>query len=194
MKKWLFSFSLACFCMLGYQVFRDYQIYRTHLAHIDVILSSPDSERYYQNLTEQNIALTKLIQYNENRLLPNFWQEWYLWRKLSILPILQQPDRHQEMLSLSYKMYEKTNKNFYLWTYCLLLERVEKADLDCYRKSLMELKKQKEYFTRAEYWLMATAVNDVDLELNKSRLLSEQNNLIELVLQDRKQTLRNMFP
>lgn len=194
MRKWLFLCGFLCICIFGFQVFRDYQEYKEYRVRIDAVIMEASSDHYIPELSEQNIALAKIIYRNENRLFPNFWQDWYLWRKLSILPILQQHDRHSEMLLLSDKIYKITHQPFYLWTYCLLLERIENTDLTCYQNALIELKKQDNYFSRGEYWLIAAAVNDPDLEKNKSRLSNSERELMDYLIQDRKKTLREMFP
>lgn len=194
MRKWIFSFCIFCAGILGYQILQDYQEYKGFLSRIDKIIMQSNEVTYYQDLSEQNNALSNIIDRNEKRFFPNFWEEWYLGRKFTLLPMLQQSDKYKEMLLLASKLYKKTGNPFYLQTRCLLLERIGMIDRNCYQEALIELKKQEEYFNLLEYWLMATAVGDPDMEKNTIRLFSDEKELIDQIVKDREKVLKEMFP
>lgn len=194
MRKWIFSFCIFCTCIFGYQILQDYQEYKGFLIRIDKLILQSNEVTYHLDLPEQNNALSDIIDRNEKRFFPNFWEEWYLWRKFSLLPMFQQSDKYKEMLLLSSKLYQKTGNPFYLQTHCLLLERLGMIDLNCYQEALVELKKQEEYFKLVEYWFIATAVGDPDMAKNRVRLLSDERELINPILKDREKVLKEMFP
>lgn len=194
MRKWIFSFYIFCAGILGYQILQDYQEYKGFLSRIDKIIMQSNEITYHQDLSEQNNVLSDIIDRNEKRFFPNFWEEWYLGRKFTLLPMLQQSDKYKEMLLLASKLYRKTGNPFYLQTRCLLLERIGMIDRNCYQEALIELKKQEEYFNLLEYWLMATAVGDPDMEKNTIRLFSDEKELIDQIVKDREKVLKEMFP
>lgn len=194
MRKWIFSFYIFCAGILGYQILQDYQEYKGFLSRIDKMIMQSNEITYHQDLSEQNNVLSDIIDRNEKRFFPNFWEEWYLGRKFTLLPMLQQSDKYKEMLLLASKLYRKTGNPFYLQTRCLLLERIGMIDRNCYQEALIELKKQEEYFNLLEYWLMATAVGDPDMEKNTIRLFSDEKELIDQIVKDREKVLKEMFP
>lgn len=191
MKKWLFVGLVALVAAWG---LNDYLAQQKQLTKIDQILLSTNASDFQPKLLAAEKELSEIIEHNEHRLLPNFWQEWYLERKLTLLPILQKENRHLEMLQLSQQLYERTNKPFYFRTSCFLQERMEKTDLTCYQTALAEIKKQADYFALPEYWLIATAINDPEMDKNRGKLLNDEKALIEGLLQNRKQTIQQMFP